>query len=134
MLGSFSNRRSERSVRARASISFSETNSITSCPRARSASATAIPGKRCPPVPPHAMTAFMKISGSSRLNSRGDTDLEREPLFVCAFKIGLPVNVQQNTDAEETGHQVRSDVTYEWQRQSLVRQQRRRDADIYGGL
>ena len=44
---------------ASASMSFSETNSITSCPRFCSTSATAMPGKRCPPVPPHAITAFM---------------------------------------------------------------------------
>ena len=53
-----------RPDKARASISFSETNSITSCPRSRSTSATAMPGKRCPPVPPHAITAFIRSDPS----------------------------------------------------------------------
>src|ERR1051326_3447668 len=61
-LGSFSKQNSFRPVIARESISFSETKSMTSCPRARSTSATASPGNKCPPVPPHAITVFIGFS------------------------------------------------------------------------
>src|SRR5205814_9072185 len=59
MVGNFSNGISGCSFNASASTSFSETKSSTWCPRARNTSATASPGKRCPPVPPHAMMAFI---------------------------------------------------------------------------
>src|ERR1043166_5752340 len=58
-VGNFSTWKFVRPESAIASMSFSETNSITWCPRSCSTSATAMPGKRCPPVPPHAITAFM---------------------------------------------------------------------------
>src|SRR6266581_8905712 len=60
-VGNFSTWKFVRPESANASMSFSETNSITSCPRFCSTSATAIPGKRCPPVPPHAITAFIRV-------------------------------------------------------------------------
>src|SRR5439155_21095707 len=60
-VGNFSNRKLVRPESASASISFSETNSMTSWPRSCSTSATAIPGKRCPPVPPHAITVFIRV-------------------------------------------------------------------------
>ncbi len=44
---------------AMASICFGETSSSVSCPRWRSSSATANPGKRWPPVPPQAMAIFI---------------------------------------------------------------------------
>src|SRR6266513_4121419 len=61
IVGSFSNGISGCSFKASASTSFSETKSSTSCPRSRNTSATAIPGKRCPPVPPHAITVFIRV-------------------------------------------------------------------------
>src|SRR5262249_53965012 len=60
-VGSFSNRKLSRPESASASMSFSETSNMTSWPRSRSTSATAMPGKRCPPVPPHAITAFIRV-------------------------------------------------------------------------
>jgi len=60
-VGNFSTRNSVRLESATVSISFSEINSITLCPRFCSTSATAIPGNRCPPVPPHAITAFIAL-------------------------------------------------------------------------
>src|SRR6266540_2314192 len=61
IVGSFSNRKLRWVERASASMSFSETSNMTSWPRSRSTSATAIPGKRCPPVPPHAITVFIRV-------------------------------------------------------------------------
>src|SRR4051812_12168530 len=61
-VGSFSKRNSSRPVIARASISFSETKSMTSWPRARRTSATARPGNKWPPVPPQAITVFIGFS------------------------------------------------------------------------
>src|SRR5262245_25782732 len=58
-VGNFSTWKLVRPESDTVSMSFSETNSMTWCPRFCSTSATAMPGKRCPPVPPHAITAFM---------------------------------------------------------------------------
>ena len=44
------------------SIFFSEINNNTSCPRLRHTSATAIPGNKCPPVPPQAITIRSDIA------------------------------------------------------------------------
>src|SRR6266404_5636672 len=93
-VGSFSKRNCDRVESARLSISFSETKSNTSWPRSRSTSATAIPGNKCPPVPPHAMTAFILMS-ILQLNSRRHPHLQRGPLLIGRFQNGLAINVQQ---------------------------------------
>ena len=41
------------------SMSRPESHTTTSCPRLRSSSAAASPGKACPPVPPQATTIFI---------------------------------------------------------------------------
>src|SRR5438105_299555 len=100
-VGNFSKRNCERLERARLSISFSETNKSTSCPRSRKTSATAMPGKRCPPVPPHAITAFISvIVDLLRLNSRRHTHLERGAFFVSRFQNGLSINIQQQPNTK----------------------------------
>jgi len=94
IVGSFSNGISGCSFKASASTSFSETKSSTSCPRSRNTSATASPGKRCPPVPPHAITAFMRlrIAASQPLSSRAQA---RNPALAAVSPQGLslPLNV-----------------------------------------
>src|SRR5215831_771291 len=103
-VGSFSTRNSVRLESATASISFSEINSITLCPRFCSTSATAIPGKRCPPVPPHAITAFITLQPSS--NPWRHSRLHRGAFHSRRLQNPLAINVQQNTDAEHTPGQV----------------------------
>src|SRR6478735_11319636 len=49
---------------------FSEMSSITSWPRARSASPTAIPGNRWPPVPPQAMRIFRDLGTGKRVSDQ----------------------------------------------------------------
>ena len=44
-------------TKALRSTAFGEIKKLTSWPRRRTASATANPGNRCPPVPPHAITS-----------------------------------------------------------------------------
>src|SRR5882724_4603451 len=174
MVGNFSNGISGCSFRASASTSFSETKSSTSCPRSRNVSATARPGKRCPPVPPHAMTAFMdsarfsragrrgsqrrtlffdpEMFGSSRrrggvrypnlnsrrdgafLNPRGHARLRDCLFFVARFEHALPVNVQQDADAEQAGDKIRSTIADKRKGQAFVWQQRRGHADVDGSL
>ena len=68
MPASFSMRNSFRPCVAVASISFSEISSITSCPRASRISPTAKPGKRWPPVPPAAMTNFIRYAKGGAVN------------------------------------------------------------------
>src|SRR6266550_6189856 len=105
-VGNFSTWKLLRPESARASISFSEINSITSWPRSRSTSATAMPGKRCPPVPPHAITAFMNRCSDwfdvsdSWLNPCRHSGVDRGAFHLRRFKNALPINVQQQTDAE----------------------------------
>src|SRR5215467_12809261 len=112
-------------------MSFSETSNMTSWPRSRSTSATAMPGKRCPPVPPHAITAFI---GSGSSNPRRHSGVHRGAFHRRRFKNALSVNVQQQADPEHTRGQVRTSVADERQRQPLVRQKRRGYADVHGGL
>src|SRR5689334_14787039 len=160
IVGSFSNGISGCSFKASASTSFSETKSSTSCPRSRSTSATASPGKRCPPVPPHAITAFMTslMVESPRLmdcvplrtakfhlgwirhpqsairNSsypRRHPRLHGDAFRVSRFQFGLPVNTQQNSDAEEAGREIGAPVTDERQWQPFVWQERSRHPYIY---
>src|SRR5689334_11730998 len=109
MVGSFSKRNCCRPDRARLSISFSETNSITSWPRSRSASATATPGNRWPPVPPHAITAFIRKSRPP-LHPRERFNLKRSLLVTDRLENGLPINAYQQADAEQTLDQVRTAV------------------------
>src|SRR5919204_4742048 len=90
-VGNFSTLKFVRPESATASMSFSETNSITSCPRFCSASATAMPGKRCPPVPPHAITAFIKPVDLASY-PRGHSDLQRGT-DLLRVEHALPVNV-----------------------------------------
>src|SRR4051812_22054710 len=117
MVGSFSNRNSSRPDMASASISFSETKSRTSCPRERRTSATASPGNKWPPVPPHAITVFIgfskpqskienrksKIPSHSRRRPRAD----HSALFLRGLEDALTVNVQQNSHAIQARGQVR---------------------------
>src|SRR6187551_1924077 len=99
MVGNFSNGISGCSFRASASTSFSETKSSTSCPRSRNTSATASPGKRCPPVPPHAITAFMT-------DPRCDFDAQRHLFLRCGLEHALAVNVQEKPDPEKRHDQI----------------------------
>src|SRR5260370_36084860 len=69
--GIFSMRNSFRYRTAVASICFSEINNRTSCPRLCKTSATASPGNRWPPVPPHAITTFIR---DELLNSGNNSD------------------------------------------------------------
>src|SRR5687768_2787986 len=59
--GVFSNRRSLCPDAAMASIFFSLIRRVTSCPREDSTSPTAIPGNKCPPVPPHAISTWTEF-------------------------------------------------------------------------
>src|SRR2546423_1027481 len=115
MVGSFSKQNCERVESARLSISFSETNSITSCPRSRSTSATAMPGKRWPPVPPHAMTAFIQGVVDLALDPRGHSRVQWDAFFL-RLKHGLTVNVQEQTNPEQAGDQIRAAIADEGQR------------------
>src|SRR5436309_14234890 len=121
-VGSFSKRNWVRVESARLSISFSETNNSTSCPRSRKTSATAIPGNKCPPVPPHAMIAFIWYSPMP-LNPWGDPHLQSAAFLVGRFQNRLPINIEKQTDPEQTRHQVGSAVADKRQRQTLVRQE-----------
>src|SRR6516225_343013 len=158
MVGSFSNGISGCSFRASASTSFSETKSSTSCPRSRNTSATASPGKRCPPVPPHAITAFIKLFGGTRVRAsrtrrsvslrillrrsnpgshsypRRHARLHGDALRISRFQFGLPVNTQQNTDAKEAGCEIRASVTDKRERQPFVWQKRSRHSDVHRRL
>src|SRR5436189_2375627 len=121
-------------------MSFSEINSITSWPRSRSTSATAMPGKRWPPVPPHAITAFMSHCSDwfdvsdSLLNPWRQSGVHRGAFHLRRFKNALPINVHQQTNTEHTRHKVRTSVADERQWQPLIWKQRRGDADIDSGL
>src|SRR5207237_4706609 len=99
-VGNFSNRKFTPSERASASISFSEIKSMTSWPRSRRTSATAMPGKRCPPVPPHAITAFIKRLLILVLNPRCHPNLHGSAFLLRRFKNALPIDIQQQTDPE----------------------------------
>ena len=68
--GTRSMRNSPRPCVASESISFSEMMSITRCPRAISTSPTASPGNKCPPVPPAAMTKFIRYKRTTRFAFR----------------------------------------------------------------
>src|SRR6266702_1507392 len=103
-VGNFSTRNSVRLERATVSIAFSEINSITLCPRFCSPPATAIPGNRCPPLPPHAITAFIALSPSS--NPWRHSGLHRGAFPPGRLQNPLAINVQQNTHAEHTPGQV----------------------------
>src|SRR5881392_1293582 len=102
MVGSFSKRNCDRVESARLSISFSETNKSTSCPRSRRTSATARPGKRCPPVPPHAMTAFIRWLSYPR----GGAHLHCGALHVNRLQDAAPINADQETDPKQAGGQI----------------------------
>src|SRR6266567_580940 len=105
-VGNFSNWKLARPESASASMSFSETSNMTSWPRSRSTSATAIPGKRCPPVPPHAITAFIRSDpssdsydlynplNSSTLNTWRYSNPHGHRFLVPRLKNALPINVQ----------------------------------------
>ena len=54
-----------------ASTFFSEIKRRTSCPLDFSSCATAIPGKRCPPVPPQAMMMFKGLDTLEKLRMKG---------------------------------------------------------------
>src|SRR5436305_8625697 len=135
-VGNFSNRKLVRPESASASISFSETNSMTSWPRARSTSATAMPGKRCPPVPPHAMTAFIvgRFVSSVRLNPRCDPHRHGLPLLVARLEHCLAINAQQQPDSEQASHEIRAAIADKRQRQSLVRDKGSGYADVHRRL
>src|SRR6266513_1050305 len=116
-VGNFSNRKFVRPESASASISFSEINSMTSWPRSRNTSATAMPGKRWPPVPPHAITAF--IRGGCRcfvLNPRCHPNLYGRAFLMRWFKNALTIDIQQQTDPEQTSDEIRTSVTDKRQR------------------
>src|SRR6266403_5053757 len=100
-VGNFSTWKFVRPESANASMSFSETNSITSCPRFCSTSATAMPGKRCPPVPPHAITAFIlgRFVSFVRLNPRCGPYRQGLPLLVARLEHCLAINAQQQPDS-----------------------------------
>src|ERR1044071_8312775 len=97
-IGNFSTWKFVRPESATASMSFSETNSITSCPRFCSTSATAMPGKRCPPVPPHAITAFMQ--GTTSSNPWGHFGVHCGAFHRRRLENALAINVQQQADTE----------------------------------
>src|SRR5436190_14995060 len=122
-VGNFSNWKAARPESASASMSFSETSSITSWPRSRSTSATAMPGKRCPPVPPHAITAFIVDCSILVLNPRRCPNAHSRVLLVRWFKNALPINIQQQTDPEHASDQIRASVTDKGQGQSFVWQE-----------
>src|SRR6266404_8278082 len=133
-VGNFSNRKRAPPESASVSISFSEINNMTSWPRSRSTSATAMPGKRCPPVPPHAITAFIVDCSVVLLNPRRCPNAHSRVLPVRWFKNALPVNVQQQTDPEHASDQIRASVTDKGQRQSFVWQERSGHANVYRSL
>src|ERR1043166_3307273 len=135
-VGNFSKRNSSRPVIANESISFSETKSITSCPRDRSTSATARPGNKWPPVPPHAITVFMKwaLYDSYDLHPWRRARPDDRAFLFRRIEHTLPVNVQQKPDPKQTCCQVRPAIADERQRQPFVRQQRRRHTDVHCGL
>src|SRR5690349_9510586 len=114
------------------STSFSETSNITWCPRSRSTSATAIPGKRCPPVPPHAMTAFIvgRFVSFVRLNPRRGPHWHGLPLLVARLEHGLAINAQQQPDPEQASHEIGAAIADKRQRQSLVRDKGSGYADV----
>src|SRR5947209_7679896 len=149
IVGNFSNRNCDRVESARLSISFSETNKSTSCPRSRRTSATAIPGKRCPPVPPHAMIAFMMlpipglefpIGGATGVGGLANSwirnlkaeiasdswcypHLESSSFFVGGFQNCLSIDIEKQTDPEQTGRQIGTPVADKRQRQTFVWEQ-----------
>ena len=77
--GTVSKRRCEYFAEASASTFFSEISSITSWPRARSASPTAMPGNKWPPVPPQAMRIFRDLDTGERVNSRSGDAQNKNP-------------------------------------------------------
>src|SRR5215469_9740848 len=111
-VGNFSTWKFVRPESATASMSFSETSSITWWPRSCSTSATAMPGKRCPPVPPHAMTAFILVTSVSSflLNPGRDSHLHRLPFLVVRLEYGLAVNAQQQANPKKARHEIRSTI------------------------
>src|SRR2546429_685340 len=95
-VGNFSNRKRAPPESASVSISFSEINNMTSWPRSRSTSATAMPGKRCPPVPPHAITVFMEMNLSIlELNPWCHPSRHHRPFLVQRFENPLAINIQE---------------------------------------
>src|SRR6202048_4274854 len=118
--GIFSMRNSVRSRTAVASICFSEINNRTSCPRLCKTSATASPGNRWPPVPPHAITTFIR---NELLNSGNMSDPNHH-LGICNRLVvfSLSVNVDQDPNTNETEKEIRTTIADERQRKALVRQ------------
>src|SRR6266540_2298073 len=118
IVGSFSNWKLRWVERASASMSFSETSNMTSWPRSRSTSATAIPGKRCPPVPPHAITVFIRVgfplladlsayrTHQSHLNSRCYPRVHRDTFFMRWFKNALSINIQQQANPKHASDEI----------------------------
>ena len=87
--GTVSKRRCEYFADASASTFFSEISSSTSCPRARRASATAMPGNRWPPVPPQAMRIFRDLDTGERVNSQSAGGKTRIPQLSGGFYANL---------------------------------------------
>src|SRR6266487_3746976 len=133
-VGNFSNRKVVRPESASASISFSETNRMTSWPRSRRTSATAMPGKRCPPVPPHAITAFIVNFRSLVLHPWCYSNVHGGAFLMRWVKDALSINIQQQTDPEHTRDEIRTSVTDKGQRQAFVRQERCGHTDVHRGL
>src|SRR5438309_7274666 len=68
------------------------------------------------------------------LDSRRRPDADRGRLFLRGFEDSLTINVEEQSDPEKTSGEIRSAVAHERQRQSFVRQERSRDADVHRGL
>ena len=73
---------------------------------------------------------FRCRTGRRRVFARNITEARCAFLFADA----LPVNIDEDADAEQAEGEVRAAVADEGQRQSFVGQERRRDADIHPRL
>src|SRR5580658_275224 len=123
------------------SISLGEISRAIWPPRFFSSSAIAIPGKRCPPVPPHAMaTKGILVSGSFMWGGRKRIiacflNGRFAIIFRTFFAHGrMAGDAEQQANTGQHGQEVRPAIADERQRQALIRQSAGNNADVDGGL
>src|SRR6185369_12306105 len=115
----------------------------TACPRDTSSSATAMPGNRCPPVPPPAIMTFtsarsrhfdtLAAAGKSTVALLRRPADARQPRTLDARACRLrrrARDVEQDAHGEQVDDQRRAAEADERQRQPLGRQRAEDDAEV----